>query len=125
MKHFVYSFNIILCDRIYRIAVLNITYVKNGEFYIKCHVSKGTYIRSLVRDIGYELGTVATMVELERTSLGKFSLEDTYTLDDIRSGMYSILDIDDIDDIITKKLVIELMGRHCNIILLFFICFWR
>lgn len=70
--------------------------VKNGEFYIKCHVSKGTYIRSLVRDIGYALGTVATMVELERTKLGKFGLEDTYTLDDIRSGMYSILDINEV-----------------------------
>ena len=73
--------------------------VKNGEFYIKCHVSKGTYIRSLVRDIGYALGTVATMVELERTSLGKFGLEDTYTLDDIRSGMYSILDINEVLDL--------------------------
>lgn len=73
--------------------------IKNGEFYIKCHVSKGTYIRSLVRDIGYALGTVATMVELERTSLGKFSLEDTYTLDDIRSGMYSILDINEVLDL--------------------------
>ena len=73
--------------------------IKNGEFYIKCLVSKGTYIRSLVRDIGYALGTVATMVELERTSLGKFSLEDTYTLDDIRSGMYSILDINEVLDL--------------------------
>lgn len=73
--------------------------VKNGEFYIKCHVSKGTYIRSLVRDIGYALGTIATMVELERTKLGKFSLEDTYTLDDIRSGMYSIFDINEALDL--------------------------
>ena len=79
--------------------------IKNGEFYIKCHVSKGTYIRSLVRDIGYALGTVATMVELERTSLGKFSLEDTYTLDDIRSGMYSILDINEVLDL--PKVVVD------------------
>ena len=73
--------------------------IKNNEFYIKCHVSKGTYIRSLVRDIGLSLGTCATMVELERTKLGKFSLEDTYTLDDIRSGMYSILDINEVLDL--------------------------
>lgn len=65
--------------------------IKNNEFYIKCHVSKGTYIRSLVRDIGYALGTVATMVELERTKLGNFDLEDTYTLEDIQSGMYQLL----------------------------------
>ena len=70
--------------------------VVNNEFYIKCHVSKGTYIRSLVRDIGYALGTYATMIELERTSQGKFSLEDTYTLEDIRDGMYSMYGVEEV-----------------------------
>lgn len=79
--------------------------VKNNEFYIKCHVSKGTYIRSLVRDIGYALGTIATMTELERTKLGNFSLEDTYTLDDIRSNMYSILNIEEVLDL--PKIVVD------------------
>ena len=69
--------------------------VKDNEFYIKCHVSKGTYIRSLIRDIGYALGTYATMVELERTKLGEFGLENTYTLEDIRYGVYSITSIED------------------------------
>lgn len=64
--------------------------IKNNEFYIKCRVSKGTYIRSLVRDIGKALGTVATMVELERTKLDCFGLDDTYTLEDIQSGMYQL-----------------------------------
>lgn len=73
--------------------------IKNNEFYIKCHVSKGTYIRSLVRDIGYVLGTVATMVELERTKLGSFSLEDTYTLEDIQDGMYQLLEPVDVLDL--------------------------
>lgn len=79
--------------------------IKNNEFYIKCHVSKGTYIRSLVRDIGIALGTCATMVELERTKLGEFSLENTYTLDDIRSGMYSMLKIEDVLDL--PELVVD------------------
>lgn len=70
--------------------------IKNNEFYIKCHVSKGTYIRSLVRDIGVSLGTVATMVELERTKLGSFGLENTYTLEDIQSGMYQLLRPEDV-----------------------------
>ncbi|MBQ8681768.1 MAG: tRNA pseudouridine(55) synthase TruB [Bacilli bacterium] len=70
--------------------------VKNNEFYIKCHVSKGTYIRSLVRDIGKELGTCATMTELERTKLGDFELENTYTLDDINSGLYQLSRIEDV-----------------------------
>ena len=80
--------------------------VVNNEFYIKCHVSKGTYIRSLVRDIGYALGTVATMIELERTKLGNFSLEDTYTLDDIRSSMYSMLNIEEVIDL--PKVVVDI-----------------
>ena len=70
--------------------------IVNGEFYIKCHVSKGTYIRSLIRDIGKLLGTVATMVELERTRQGDIGLENTYTLDDIRYGMFSMMEIRDV-----------------------------
>lgn len=79
--------------------------VINNEFYIKCHVSKGTYIRSLIRDIGYELGTVATMTELERTKLGNFTLEDTYTIDDIRSNMYSMFNIEEVLDL--PKVIVD------------------
>lgn len=79
--------------------------IKDNEFYIKCHVSKGTYIRSLIRDIGYELGTVATMIELERTKLGNFTLEDTYTIDDIRSNMYSMFSIEEVLDL--PKIVVD------------------
>lgn len=79
--------------------------IKNNEFYIKCHVSKGTYIRSLVRDIGYQLGTCATMVELERTKLGNFGLENTYTLEDIRTGMFSMMEISDVIDL--PKVVVD------------------
>lgn len=63
----------------------------NNEFSIKCHVSKGTYIRSLVRDIGNSLGTFATMTELERVKLGKFSLDDAFSISDIVAGNYSLL----------------------------------
>ncbi len=63
----------------------------NQEFVIRCRVSKGTYIRSLVRDIGYALGTYATMLELERTSLGNFLLSDSFTLEEIEMGKYRLL----------------------------------
>ena len=68
-----------------------IDFVSPQEFVIKCRVSKGTYIRSLIRDIGYALGTCATMSELERVSLGKFQLSDSYTLDDLEKGHYQLL----------------------------------
>ncbi len=45
------------------------------KFIIDVECGGGTYIRSLVRDIGIALGTVATMTKLERTKQGQFLLE--------------------------------------------------
>ncbi len=39
-------------------------------------VSSGTYIRSLVGDIGVKLATGAYMTELRRTSIGEYSIKD-------------------------------------------------
>ena len=52
-------------------------------FKIEVLCSKGTYIRSLCRDIGEELGCGATMCDLVRTSTSGFSLSDTVSLDDL------------------------------------------
>ena len=62
-------------------------------FDIKCLVSKGTYIRSLIRDIAYDLNTYGTMKNLVRTKQGIFSLEDSYTLEDIQNDNYKLLTI--------------------------------
>lgn len=43
-------------------------------------VSSGTYIRSLVEDVGNKLGTGAYMSALRRTVVGKFKLEDAVTV---------------------------------------------
>jgi len=63
------------------------------EFTIKCEVSKGTYIRSLIRDIGYALGTYGTMKELNRTKQGIFLLDNSYTLEDIQNENYKLLSV--------------------------------
>jgi tRNA pseudouridine55 synthase len=63
------------------------------EFKIKCKVSKGTYIRSLIRDIAYDLNTYGTMKNLVRTKQGIFSLEDSCTLEDIQNDNYKLLTI--------------------------------
>ncbi len=52
-------------------------------FKIRAKVSKGTYIRSLVRDIAYALNTVGTMSSLRRISLGNVSINDCKSIDDI------------------------------------------
>lgn len=54
----------------------------------KVTVSKGTYIRSLIEDIGKTLQTVATMEDLVRTKQGNYKIEDSYTLEDIKNDKY-------------------------------------
>ncbi len=44
---------------------------------LHCHVSKGTYIRALVRDIALALGTVGHLTALRRIQSGPFSIEQT------------------------------------------------
>lgn len=63
------------------------------EFTIRCEVSKGTYIRSLIRDIAYSLNTYGTMKNLIRTRQGIFTLKDAYTLKDIVENNYKLLSI--------------------------------
>jgi len=56
---------------------------------IRIACSTGTYIRSLVHDIGRELGTGAYMSALVRTSIGKFKLADAIELQNITSKNWS------------------------------------
>ena len=73
--------------------------IKDNKFSIRCKVSKGTYIRSLVRDISKELGTVGVMSKLNRIKQGKFDIKDCYTLKDIEQGNYKVLDIKEVIDL--------------------------
>lgn len=50
-------------------------------FEVTC--SKGTYIRSLVRDFGQQLGVGAHLSALCRTQVGPFRLQDAYTMDSL------------------------------------------
>ena len=65
------------------------------DFSIRCLVSKGTYIRSLIRDIAFKLGTIGVMSSLVRTRQGNFSIDDSYTLSDISNGNYKIIGVKD------------------------------
>ncbi|MBA42869.1 MAG: tRNA pseudouridine(55) synthase TruB [Magnetococcales bacterium] len=57
---------------------------KDGiHFEIEVSVSGGTYIRSLIRDIGKELNSCAYMTSLVRVKQGTFTLEDTIDIDNI------------------------------------------
>ena len=52
-----------------------------NEITLTAHVSKGTYIRSLARDIAHALGTVGHVTMLRRTKAGPFTLAQAISLD--------------------------------------------
>ncbi|WP_326525636.1 tRNA pseudouridine(55) synthase TruB [Sphingomonas sp.] len=52
-----------------------------NEVILTAHVSKGTYIRSLARDIALALGTVGHVTMLRRTKAGPFGLTHAISLD--------------------------------------------
>ena len=65
-------------------------------FSFRCSVSKGTYIRSLIRDIALKLNTVGIMTDLRRIRQGKFNIEDSINIDNINEK--SLIDIVDVLD---------------------------
>ena len=65
--------------------------MEDDSFTFKVSVSKGTYSRSLIRDIGVKLDIPCTMKNLIRTKQGPYLLEDSYTLEEIASGNYKLI----------------------------------
>lgn len=58
--------------------ISNIEYKDDKTYFsIITSVSKGTYIRSLINDIGKKLNTYGTMMELRRTKQGQFKIEQS------------------------------------------------
>ncbi len=62
---------------IYSIEIISYNY---PELKIRCHVSSGTYIRTLAEDIGKALGTGAYLTALRRTKIGKYDIADASVL---------------------------------------------
>ncbi len=86
-RAFTYARNnedVVLKSRDVRINYFNILNINlpNIDFAISC--SKGTYIRSLVRDFGEELGKGAFLTELRRTQIGDFNVNNAYSLEDFK-----------------------------------------
>lgn len=57
----------------------------------RTHVSSGTYIRSLARDVGESLATGAHMSELRRTQIDSFMIADANTIDSMNSEIIHTL----------------------------------
>ncbi len=66
------------------ISRLEIVNINHQELIIEVDCSKGTYIRSLVSDIGERLGCGAHMTALRRLGSGDFTIEECHLLDDLK-----------------------------------------
>lgn len=55
------------------------------RFRVEC--SKGTYIRSLARDVGEELGVGAHLSALRRTAIGPYDVDSAWPLDALRDAL--------------------------------------
>lgn len=67
------------------IHVESLKLLDSNPFTLKIKCSSGTYVRTLISDIGKELGTFATMTSLIRTKVGPFSVENAIKIDDLES----------------------------------------
>jgi len=67
-----------------RVHIFSIEFVNFSLPYAKLKIvcSKGTYIRSLARDLGNEIGCGAYLASLRRTKIGEFSANDALKIDE-------------------------------------------
>ena len=66
------------------------------NYKFRVRVSKGTYIRSLIKDINDKLNVIGSMEDLIRTKQGMFSLDISYTLDNIENKEYKLISIEEV-----------------------------
>lgn len=98
---------------IYNIELIRQINNETFEFLIEC--SGGTYIRSIARDLAEKLNSKAYMSHLVRTKSGKFEIEKSYTIEELKikkleDVLISVEDIFDfphllLDDKIAKDLI--------------------
>ena len=67
---------------------------QNNEIKYKVECSKGTYIRTLCKDIAERLNNIGYMSSLIRTKIGDYSLENSYTLEDVEKGKFELISIE-------------------------------
>lgn len=72
---------------IYNLELLEELADNRAKFRVTC--SKGTYVRTLGQDMALALGTLGYLTELRRTKCGKFSLDDTILLENLKNIVHS------------------------------------
>ena len=88
-------------------------FVKNSAT-LRVVCSSGTYMRSLARDIGRDLGTYGTLSALTRTKIGRFTIDDATTISCIAKGDFSkgFFSIDEV--IALPTIIVEDASKFLN-----------
>jgi len=102
-----------LPKRLVEIKSIELLEFKESSYKFKVSVSKGTYIRSLIKDINDKLGVIGVMSSLKRTRQGDFKIEDSYTLEDIKNNDYKLLSI---KNVLKKDFCVIIDNTNFNII---------
>ena len=71
---------------------------ENDEFTFKTLVTKGCYIRSIINDIGNDIGCGAIMTSLTRTKQGNVDISESNTMEEIENGTYKLYKIEEVLD---------------------------
>lgn len=69
---------------VYQIKLIS---YENNQLKLEIECGSGTYIRSIGRDIAYELNSLATMTNLVRTKIGYFDLKDCVNIEQINEDL--------------------------------------
>ena len=83
-----------------KISDISLLELNKDNFTFKVNVSSGTYIRSLINDIGERLGIPMTMEELTRTRVGDYSINEAKDINN-----FNVIPI--IDSVNIKKIEVD------------------
>ncbi len=102
-----------LPKRLVEIKSIELLEFKEDSYKFKVSVSKGTYIRSLIKDINDKLGVIGVMSSLKRTRQGNFKIEYAYTLENIKNNDYKLLSI---KNVLKKEFCVIIDNTNFSII---------
>jgi tRNA pseudouridine55 synthase len=74
-----------LKPRTVRIDALELIDYQPPDVQVRIDCGRGTYIRSIARDLGEALGTGGYLTALRRTRVGRFHIEQAVTLERLQS----------------------------------------
>ena len=99
-----------------KVTIYNLELISfnNDIITFKVKVSKGTYIRSLIKDICNKLNIDGTMNNIIRIKQGNFTLEEAYKIEDIKNNNYKLLNIKEFLDYKVIELPDNLINKVLN-----------